>query len=99
MTRFSVDISDELCTALDTVSEVTGASRRCVLAVLIRVHIHQLMHFMGNQPDTIDGGDKGVKVEEMGNSEDAPFLDAKAINGHELELLIRAVGLTQTPTR
>ena len=92
-----MNVSDELCAALDTVGDVTGASRRGVLAVLIRVHIQQLIHFMGNHPETMDGGEGAVTVEEMGDSGDAPFHDARARYAHELELLIRALGLTQPP--
>ena len=99
LARFRVNVSDELCAALDKICKVTGASRSGVLAVLIRVHIQNLIGFMGDQPDTSDGGEEAVTAEEMGDSGDAPFLDANAKYARELELLIRAFGLTNTPDR
>ncbi len=99
MARFRVDVSDELCAALDTAGNMTGASRNGVLAVLIRIHIQQLIRFMGNHPETMDGGEGAVTVEEVGDSGNAPFHDARARYTHELEVLIRALGLTPPPTR
>jgi hypothetical protein len=82
LARFSVDVSDELCAALDTVGEVTEASRSDVLAVLIRVHTQQLICFMGNQPDKSDEGERPVKVEEIRDSVEAQFLEACAKYPH-----------------
>jgi hypothetical protein len=97
LARFRVNVSDELCAALDKVCELTGASRSGVLAVVIRVHIGNLIRFLGNPPDTIDGGEEAVTAEEMGDSGEAQFLEASAKYAHELDLFVRAVGLTNTP--
>lgn len=99
MARFRVYVSDGLCAALDQVGRVTGASRSEVLAVLIRVHLRQLMGFMGNCPDTVYEGEEVVTVDERGDSEDVPVLDARTKYARELELLVRAFGLTSTPSR
>lgn len=99
LARFRVNVSDELCAALDKIGEMTGASRSGVLAVLIRVHIQNLVSFMGDRPETSDGGEEVVTAEEMGDGGEAPFLEANAKYAHELELLIRAFGLTNTPDR
>lgn len=88
-----MNVSDELCAALDKVCELTGASRSGVLAVLIRVHLRNLIGFMGNLPDTIDGGEEAVTVEAMRDSGEAQFLEASAKYAHELDLLVRAFGL------
>lgn len=94
-----MNVSNELCAALDQVGELTGASRSGVLAVLIRVHIQHLIRFMGDLPDTPEGGGEAVTVEEVGDREEAQFLDASAKYAQELDLLIRALGLTHTPDR
>lgn len=95
--RFYVHITDGLCAALDAASLVTGASRSRVLAVLLRLHIHQLLGFLGDRLDTLDGGDEAVVVDELRDRGDARVLDANATSVHELDLLIRALGLTTPP--
>ncbi len=99
LARFRVNVSDELCAALDRICEMTGASRSGVLAVLIRVHIQNLIGFMGDRSDASDEIEEAVTAEELGDSEETPYLEARTKYAHELELLIRAFGLTNTPDR
>jgi hypothetical protein len=99
LARFIVNVSDELSATLDTVGEVTEASRSDVLAILIRVHTQQLIRFMSNRPNTMDGDHAAVTVEEIGDSIETQFLEACAKDPHELELLMRVIGLTDTPHR
>ena len=95
--RFYVHVTDGFCAALDKASLVTGASRSRVLAVLLRVHIKQLISFLGDQPDTVGEGDEVVTVDELRDREDALVLDANANYIQELDLLIRALGLPNPP--
>ena len=89
-----MNLSDGLYTALDNACELTGSSHSRVLAVLIRVHIQHLIGFMGELPCTVEEGNEAVTVDELRDRDDAIVLDANANYVQELDLLIRALGLT-----
>jgi hypothetical protein len=95
--RFYVHVTDGLCAAFDKASIVTGASRSRVLAILLRIHIQELIGFLGDRLDTVEGGDDVVMVDERRDRGDALVLDANANSVQELDLLIRALGLTNPP--
>jgi hypothetical protein len=95
--RFYVYVTDGLCAALDKASIVTGASCSRVLAVFLRVHIQQLIGFMGELPCTVEEGNEAVTVDELRDRDDAIVLDANANYVQELVLLIRALGLPNPP--
>jgi hypothetical protein len=93
MARFCVNVSDGFCAALDKACALTGASRSRILAVLLRVHIQQLINFMGELPCTVNEGKEAVTVDELRDHGDATVLDARTKDVHELDLLRRALGL------
>jgi metal-responsive CopG/Arc/MetJ family transcriptional regulator len=99
VTRFIVNVSDELCGALDTICDLTEVTRSDVLAALIRVHIHHVNCFIGNRSETRDRDPTSVTVAEIGESVEAQFLEACATHPHELALLVKAFGLTHTRER
>jgi hypothetical protein len=99
MTQFVVNVSDALSEVLDAVSKETDASRSRVLAVLIRVHIHQLTRFMGTRRDRLDEDTAAVTVEEIGDRGDISFLEACTRYPPELALLVKTLGLTNTLER
>jgi hypothetical protein len=82
--------------ALDKASIVTGASRSRVLAILLRIRIQQLIDFLGDRLDTVEGGDDVVSVDELRDHEDVLIREANA-NYVQEYLLIRALGLTNPP--
>jgi len=94
--RFYVPVTDGLCAALDKASIVTGASRSRVLAILLRIRIQQLIDFLGDRLDTVEGGDDVVSVDELRDHEDVLIREANA-NSVQEYLLIRALGLTNPP--
>ena len=96
MARFYVPVTDGLCAALDKASIVTGASRSRVLAILLRIRIQQLIDFLGDRLDTVEGGDDVVSVDELRDHEDVLIREANA-NYVQEYLLIRALGLTNPP--
>jgi hypothetical protein len=75
---------------------VTGASRSRVLAILLRIRIQQLIDFLGDRLDTVEGGDDVVSVDELRDHEDVLIREANA-NYVQEYLLIRALGLTNPP--
>jgi hypothetical protein len=95
--RFDVHVADGLCAALDKACALTGASRSRVLAVLLRLHIQQLIGFLGDRLDTIDGVDEAVTVDELRDHRDTHARDANAKDAQELVLLTRALGLPTPP--
>ena len=96
MARFYVPVTDGLCAALDKASIVTGASRSRVLAILLRIRIQQLIDFLGDRLDTVEGGDDVVSVDKLRDHEDVLIREANA-NYVQEYLLIRALGLTNPP--
>jgi len=94
--RFYVPVTDGLCAALDKASIVTGASRSRVLAILLRIRIQQLIDFLGDRLDTVEGGDDVVSVDKLRDHEDVLIREANA-NYVQEYLLIRALGLTNPP--
>jgi hypothetical protein len=75
---------------------VTGASRSRVLAILLRIRIQQLIDFLGDRLDTVEGGDDVVSVDKLRDHEDVLIREANA-NYVQEYLLIRALGLTNPP--
>jgi len=62
----------------------------------LRIRIQQLIDFLGDRLDTVEGGDDVVSVDELRDHEDVLIREANA-NYVQEYLLIRALGLTNPP--